>query len=77
MPGAREPADGAAVTDPPRCRRPLKDDESQARGLGEHCFRLLRRKRRVRQGFPGIRAYRAYGHVPGQTVIPIDDRTRP
>lgn len=62
-----------------RCRRPIHTEASKACGLGTHCLRLLRRRRRLRRpstpnGFPPIAAYRTRGQIPGQTMISIDDR---
>jgi hypothetical protein len=61
-----------------RCRRPLRTEASQSCGLGARCLRLLRRRRRrlrVAAGLPPISAYRTGAQIPGQTVIPLDDRT--
>jgi hypothetical protein len=75
------------VTDVPRCRRcrrPLRTDASDRGGLGLGCWRLIRRRRRrgrsttaLLRGFPPIDAYRTAGQIPGQTEIPIDNRTGP
>lgn len=61
-----------------RCRRPLHTAASRACGLGTHCLRLLRRRRRrlrVASGLPPISAYRTRAQIPGQTEIPLDNRT--
>jgi hypothetical protein len=72
------------MTDVPRCRRcrrPLRTDATDRGGLGQGCWRLIRRRRRARlrvsQGLPPTSAYRTGGQIPGQTEIPTDDRTRP
>lgn len=64
-----------------RCKRPLLTDATDRGGLGLGCWRLIRRRRRLQlrsaPGFPPNSAYRTGGQIPGQTEIPIDDRTRP
>lgn len=65
------------MTDVPRCRRcrrPLRTDATDRGGLGQGCWRLIRRRRRVKLGLPPTSAYRTGGQIPGQTVIDIDDK---